>query len=324
MKILIQKQLNLFLFIVNLTEWHFSVTKSFNKKWKKLPKPLSLEEKRVLLDLTKILKSYQQKYQEHLIIEFLGENRINWNKLSQKLLPENIKTLKYALKIFESRFEYFYCRQYSNMEKLKKSLLSFFAKSKSWLEKIQNFYNWVSKKEILIYLTLSSEANKQAGGIFFENSKKAYVILQFGDFNLKQEKWPLIDVLLHEISHLYQGSLMWENLIKKPTQKIIVLQDFKNEGITQKDVMNELIHCTLFSEVGTISQKIFNWSNQEILKKVDKLKSQKIFYHQAVLITSYSLRNEVQKYINSKEKIDKGLIELAVEQWNRVIKKIKI
>lgn len=131
----IYEQLNFFLFISNLCEWHFSCRKSFNKTWSNYPSSLSESEKTTLKNFSKILIKYNKKYKDHLTTEFVQNRLIDWHKLSIRISNSDTNEIKNAFNVFHPRFEYFYARQKRNMAEVAAFLANNLEKTKRCLKK---------------------------------------------------------------------------------------------------------------------------------------------------------------------------------------------
>src|SRR4030042_1408752 len=103
-KLIISKQANLFFFISNFAEWHFSCRLNYNEKWIKQTSPLNDKEKNIL----QILKTIFQKYNfnQYLGKFFINTDKVakNWSDLKKNLLPDEYNNIKTAFKIFLPKF----------------------------------------------------------------------------------------------------------------------------------------------------------------------------------------------------------------------------
>ncbi|MCX6812375.1 MAG: hypothetical protein NTW79_02020 [Candidatus Berkelbacteria bacterium] len=315
----INKQLNLFLFISNLSEWHFSCRKSFNEIWKTKPTPLSDVEKTTLLNFVKILKKYNKKNKEHLIAEFVKSNSINWQKISNRISSRDVATIKNAFQIFQPRFEYFYSAQKRNMVEIAKFLENNLEKNKNAVDKARVIYQNSENFSFDVLICLSENSNKSAGGMYFSSGKKGYIVIQFGDFNLADDNYPLLNTFYHEISHHFQNTENYIKLVNKCKDQIVISKKYVDDGVDKNDIINEIVNAALWGEFGVLSQKVFSISDSELEKKFEALPKKDRDYYDQIKYCAYKFRGIIQKKISDNLALNNEDILSVVNIWNSSI-----
>lgn len=310
MEIKIPYQFNLFLFIANLTEWHFSCRQNFNRIWKRQPYPLSPVEQRQLILFKNALIRYYQKTGEHLTSFFANGRNINWRILSKILDEKDIEVIKETFSLFRSRFNFFYNRQKKNMFAVAQVVKKNRENNQTYLEQTKNLYGCKERKNCDVLIALSEDSNHNSGGIYFASSRKGHIILQFGDFQLKEDHQPILMVFYHELGHHFQENNYWRKLSEKNEAKIRIPIKFKNQGINVKDIIDEPIHTALWGKNGIFTEKIFG-----VRKSAEKETGS---YYYQVELCAQKIKPLVQNYLKNNKKADQELIEHIIRTWNNL------
>lgn len=310
-------QFNLFLFIANLTEWHFSCRKNFNKVWRNIPSSLSKNEKSCLNKIKSVLKLYNKNYREHLTIEFLNYRSAPWKNLETKIGKANVGIIKKSFEIFSPRFEYFYNRQKSNMNKVFDFLNSILTKNLNLLSITQKVYLLSSPKDFKVIVTLSENSNHSAGGMCFMVDNMNYIIMQFGDFEISKDNWIIEDVLCHEIGHCFQNGPNWANLVSLYSNKINVPERYKREGVNAQDVFNEVVNASLWGEFGILSQIITKENDEVIKDRFVSLSKKNRNYYEEINWCAFKFRPAMTKMIKNKLPINEDALAELVKIWNK-------
>ncbi|MFA5300700.1 MAG: hypothetical protein WC389_21130 [Lutibacter sp.] len=274
MKIFSEKKICQLLFLYNLSQWHYSAVLSFSKYWQNVPNKLSNEEKQSLI-IWQTLEIENAKKNGNFIIEkYIG------NKLSFK----DKKQINSCLAIFKKRFEYHYKKQEKNIANLRKYLQ--LIPLDSIIKKTSAIYN----QKIALpntYVTLSHNANKEAGGMMLANK----VILQFGDYKWEKNNESILSLWFHEITHSASvKSLLPANFdIKLPAK-------FTGNKI---DYIDEIIHQTLWGQIGILSQVFFNLSDNEITVRKNNLIKQRVEPFKTMIEISYLLGRYIKKQLKT-------------------------
>lgn len=252
MKVHINKTICKFLFLHDLSTWHYSARKHFRDYWTRTPLKLSKEERVALVSWRSLNKNFYKEKKVFLLNDYLS-GRL---KKTDKDIVDNV------FEIFEPRFEFHYKKQLLNMKKIVKYLKGF--ENSPYLQRVYRFYE-IKESRMPVYVTMSHNANKSAGGMQLGNM----VILQFGDYKLNKDNSPILNVLFHELTH--KGSV---SKFLPANTAVSLPHSFTGDV---ESFIDEVIHKALWSEIGVFSQKQFGWSNQKIEKSykllMDKLES---------------------------------------------------
>lgn len=220
------------MFISNLAEWHYSCRNSFNYVWKNYPQPLTLEEKNLLIKLKKIFIDYLHQFNEHPAIEFIDQKSFFWSKLATIIGRPNSQIIHQAMDKFLPRFNYHYSKLINNMERVRQRIDDLQKQNRSAIDQTAVFYDYIDSDRCNIFLTLSNNANKSAGGMYLHNNNHGFVILEFGDYSAS-DSIPLANILYHELGHHFQESTHWKNLVAKFAEKVMIRHGDTQQGVTE-------------------------------------------------------------------------------------------
>ena len=277
MKVFINKVICKFLFLHDLSGWHYSARGSFRDYWIRTPSKLTKKEQTALAAWQKLNADFYKKKKDFI----LG------NYLSGKLNKHDRKTILSTFEILGPRFEFHYQQQLPNMKKVAAYLRKF--KGSRHLEKTHKLYG-IKDRNLPIYLAMSHNANKSAGGMRLGS----FVILQFGDYKLKKDNSTMLNVLSHELTH---GGSVSRYLSAKPNIKLPRL--FTGDT---KDFIDEVIHKALWSEIGLFSQKQFGWSDQKVEKSYRFLLEKSKDPHKEIIKKAFGVRDYLaEKFRNSPD-----------------------
>lgn len=295
MKTRIDKDLALVLFVHNLADWHVSCTSGFLECWSSFPSRLNSDEKKALFSLGELFKGYLATNDELWIKEVFKDGKVG--------IPIEVK---FYFDLFKPRFEFFYKRQEENMKKVAKYLDNLPDKYEQKLKMTKEFYNFKEKINIFSYLTLSCQANKQAGGMLVEREeeKGCYVIMEYGDYNLGDNNWTIDDVFLHELTHVYQCFSGFKEFVKKRT-KGLHLSRLKKMNVSTEDFLTEVIHASLWGSCGYFSEKVFG----EVVGEGKGGDGYKMMVQKVV----ERLRPKIARYIEKGKGMDENLINEAAK-----------
>lgn len=308
MEIKIPYQFNLFLFITNLAEWHFSYRPHFNKVWRNQPTPFSPIEQNQLILFKKVLVKYCQKNNEHLTSFFASHENINWEMLTKTLNKKDIEIIKKTFSEFQPRFDFFYNRQKDNMSIVSELVKKNIGKNKSYLEQTKNLYDYKGKENCDILIALSENSNHGSGGMYFNDKGKGYIILQFGDFKLEEDNFPVLMVFYHELGHHFQKNNYWQKLTEKNKFKIKISNEFRKQGVDTGDIIDEPIHSALWGRNGIFTEKIFGFK-----KPATRIKGS--YYYQLKLCVE-KIKPLIKKYLDENKKADQELMNYIIKTWN--------
>jgi len=312
---------NKFFFISNLAEWHFSCRERYNLIWLKKTGKFSKKESSILKLFGNILKKYDfKKYLGHYFIVEKNKNKA-WKKIMRNTTKKEFKIISEVFDIFGKRFEKVWKTEIleKNSEILKKELKR--NKYKKIQTDLDSFFGKPSKilKSIDIFLLkhpekntyLAGGANLGGKGLTIECNEISYPINEFVERTMA--------VIYHELIHILYGKNI-RKIIRKTLLKAKINEDRKKMGRPIKDIMEEIIICTVFPS-GFLSEKYFSYGPYKIIennyKNIDdtylkQIKSDGFNKMRNYLV--YKLYPVVKKYIKNRKKIDLKFIENVLEE----------
>lgn len=178
------KLANLYFFIQNLSEWHFSCRKQYNIFWRSLLNKPTTQELNALESFRTIHQRYPfgPKYLGNFFIN--SDSKKAWEKLKKKVDGNDYKKIRSIFQLFSKQFEKLWSVEEPSMRKWK-TLLSNELKDKQTRNKIHSalgrFYNLPKNcnQIVKIYLLLSSPEQQGGGanlpeGITLEISRRPF------------------------------------------------------------------------------------------------------------------------------------------------------
>jgi hypothetical protein len=199
---------NLYFFVSNLTEFHFSCRKHFNIDWVSATGPLSREEKKAIRNTEPIFKKYGFAIKNSKPF-YLGryfycpDDKEKFDNLKKYLLPEEYEKISESFNIFESRFNKIYNEKLFEDWKfaLEKELSS--EKFLKLFNFAQKFFNAPKVISVLnVHLLMSPSMTWSASGN--ANLGDRDITLEVPVFNLTEEQIELsVCIILHELSHIW-------------------------------------------------------------------------------------------------------------------------
>ncbi len=199
---------NLYFFISNLTEFHFSCRKHFNIDWISATGPLNQEDKKALKDIKPIFEKYGfvTKNNKSLYLGkyfYCPEDKEKFDSLKKYLLPEEYKRINNSFNVIENRFNKIYNEKMLENWKLalEKELSS--EKFLKLFNFSQRFFNPTKKNSVLnVHLLASPSVTWSSSGNANLGDKD--ITLEVPVFNLTEEQVELaVCILLHELSHIW-------------------------------------------------------------------------------------------------------------------------
>lgn len=313
---------NLFFFVSNLSEFHFSCRKEYNQEWQKITGKLSEEEKKSLRDFSVIAKKYGfDSKNTYLGVPFFLSPEKQKMEAVEKILDEKeFRVIFKTLELFKPKFELIYRKkELDKWIKIQSKILE--------SEKIQNIIKEISSllgsdkypKEINIHLLgFISPRALAAGGA---NLGKRDITLEMPVNRIEEwiGEWGVY-VALHEISHIIFENSTAEKIIKNKIKNISInkIKNIKPE----RDLYNLMkeIALELCAPSGYIceknSKKIKPLS--EILitnldKKIEEFekykKNKNTSYYNFVSYIVWQTYPLVSLYVNKGKKIDSIFID---------------
>jgi hypothetical protein len=326
----INKLANQFFFISNLSEWHFSCRKDYNKEWLKQTGLLNKDEVRALKRFKKIIKKYgffinnKTKETKYLgKIFYLYSENDAWKKLETSVNKKEYLIIKNTFDAFQERFEKIWVpkelsQRIQNLDTALKS-----QQYRGIFDELVHLFNnkHSVKKITIIALTspLSGEGVTAGGGA---NIGDNHITLEIP--KLKINSWEFeysIGILAHEIGHIF---------LRKSNHTTTILNAIKDFKLPKQLSLNiqprysslEFITELLIGSLipyGYLAQKyfkfkpldiVFSKSNLEVLgenlqnftkgKKASGLRLRKLLVWQLYPLVAF--------YVESQKKIDKNFI----------------
>ena len=324
---------NLFHFISNLTEWHFSCRKNYNKMWLEKTGPLKNGEKQALRKMRKLLGRYgfsrerREDPSRFLGIPFIVHS--DWGKVEEWVEPDEFLTLKDVFEVFEPRFEKIWMEEEPKLANWKTALVEELTKRKyDNLEKdLETFFNQKPKfSNIDVYL-LMGVAKSSGGGA---NIGPGRVTLE--PTGLSTDLAPeMLNVLYREATHLVFEREYYQNLLKqflKSTKdKFSEKHAFSNSERGPRTIIKEAVTTSLLPE-GYLANKYFG---ADIFKRVERVlgknfekvaKGEKDDFGAWRLFAAAKLFPLVKDYIENKKPVDRVYLQKVWEVFEEFSEKV--
>ncbi len=228
---LISKNANFYFFVQNLSEWHFSARKEYNKVWKEELGIFSEKEKRLLHQFAKIHKKYS--FGKRCLGQyFFGENP--WEKAEEKISSKHFNKIKETFDILRKKFETVYKKDKVKLDKWRKKLVKEVEKKETEeiLEILSTLYNINPTEDVLDVYLLLSAGEKVGGGA---NLEKKNITIELSQAPLDNTN-RILGVMWHEIIHL---------LFEKPTF-ISLIKNIVSSSLDTNLPINEIAASSLF------------------------------------------------------------------------------
>lgn len=231
-KFIVSKWANFYLFVSNLSEWHFSARKNYNILWKEELSKFSDEEENALNKFKEIRQNYNSGRTFFEKAFFCADDP--FDILQENLSKTEYQTIKQIFSVLENKFNILYNNDLPLLEKWREELINRINNSSS-TNNITNtlamLYNiLIPEKEINIYISFSTY--QQTGGSANIDDKS--ITLEVSRYPLEKINHAL-GIIWHEVIHLaYQDNFYKLLLISSPTNQKIA------------DFINELVVASLF------------------------------------------------------------------------------
>ncbi len=199
---------NLYFFVSNLTEFHFSCRKHFNIDWVSATGQLNREENKVINNIRPIFEKYGFviKNKKSLYLGkyfYCPDDKEKFDSLEKYLLREEYEIISDSFSVIEKRFDKIYNEKLLENWKLalEKELSS--EKFLKLFNFAQRFFNVTKAGSVLnVHLLMSSSMTWSASGNANLGDKDK--TLEVTIFNLTEEQIELaVCILLHELSHIW-------------------------------------------------------------------------------------------------------------------------
>lgn len=326
----VSKLSNLFFFVSNLSEWHFSCRPAYNQEWVKETGPLNKKEINALNEFKKIIKKYGFFYDKKNKSKYLGkifyfyaENEI-WKQLEKTVNKKEFSKIKDIFEILTPRFQKIWDARAlkSRIKTIEKSF-----SSSNYQKALKDFENILGNKSvnkiniIALFSPLKGEGMTAAGGA---NIGKNNVTLEIP--KLKRNTWEFdysVGVIMHEIGHNLIP-LSTKNIIKKTLKKSGLLKNIKQFPEQSINSFIEELALNCFVPGGCLAQKYFKKfkpidffkENQDrIYKNLENFKENKNYsLYKIYQYFSFKLLSLSTSYLKANKKIDAHFInQIAME-----------
>lgn len=294
MKTIINKTVCQYLFVHHLSGWHYSSRTYFKEYWQTSPNALTPKESKAIQTWTVLSTKVFKKSGLFLLEKYLNNS----------LTKEEAKLIDTIFNTLENRFVYHYNSQYKQMHRVANLVAK--KLDNHLIQKTVDFYGSKVNK-FPVYITMSYKANKHAGGMQLQGG----FFLEFGDYKLNKTNEQMLNILFHEITHLSNIKLSRSINLKLP----------KKFTGTQSEFLEEAIHGALWSQIGVFSQELFKLSDNTLKLRHRKVCSSRHYPLSVLLNTSWAIREEVKRLIESKRVLNQSIVnelarKLLVHQQN--------
>lgn len=199
---------NLYFFVSNLTEFHFSCRKHFNVDWILATGPLDQKEKKAIKNIKPIFEKYGFVIKNNKSL-YLGkyfychDDKEKFDSLKKYLLPEEYEIMDDSFSVIEGRFNKIYNKKLLENWKL---AIEKEVSSEKFLKLFnfsQRFFNATKASSVInVHLLMSPSMTWSASGNANLGNKD--ITLEVPVFNLTKEQIELaVCILLHELSHIW-------------------------------------------------------------------------------------------------------------------------
>lgn len=296
-KYAVNQTANLFHFISNLTDWHFSVRKRYKEKWLQQTGELTDKEKQGLSEIINLFKKYTfgENYWGKVFL-IKSDNEV-WNEAEKAFGEDSIKFNKLS-DIFQKRFSSIWSKEEGKLKKWQ-SFLSKTEKdfvNKDLIEDLNVLFGVVPEieEDVQVNLLLGGPG----GGV---NTTKYNIEMEVS--NLSQDDVKRVwAVIWHELIHKF-----WETNEYKQ-----MVYDFSKEidsellkGVPNHIVIKEMVVGSLLPW-GYFRKKYFETDTDEYIKRaLQNLKTkEKKGLSYFTFLSASKMEPLIKKYIKEKKTID--------------------
>jgi hypothetical protein len=205
-KLSISKEENLFFFISNLSQWHFSCRPDYNAEWIKMIGPLSNREKTALSGYRVVISKYGFNYKNEKPLNlgarfYVPIESKKWAELKKAVTKEEYVKIKAAIDIFRPKFNRVW-----DQVRIKKwgSALNKMLRSKNFSKRlpsdIHRFLGVTRTKQITVHLFAAPSTNRTAAGganLGHDDLTLEVPIYKLNNWNVEFA----IAILFHEMTH---------------------------------------------------------------------------------------------------------------------------
>ncbi|MFH1236005.1 MAG: hypothetical protein V1685_03650 [Parcubacteria group bacterium] len=324
---------NKFFFISNLTEWHFSSRKAFNRVWLQQTGPFTDEEKKALHAMTVILAKYRfgnRKKHWRYLGEFfmaLPESRV-WPRVRRQVTNREFKSLEKIFDVFEPRFAKIWKGEEKNIQTAQKTFGAAI-RHKRFLPLVRDLYilfrkNLLKERLTVLVCLRPKELPWYIGGgsaIFGKNRFS----LEAGDVNPKRKLRlrKMLSIFFHEATHAALAAPAFERKIERflrtTPHGLLKSNPLAKQGHSPYTILNEGIVSSLFS-LGYLDEKYFHAKLDKTYKRSFShgvTKKRQAEFHAWRMFAAYHLRPLLIEYLKRKAPLDTGYIKATFDLFQR-------
>ena len=319
---------NLFHFISNLSEWHFSCRERYNKIWLEETGPLNDKEKQALKRMGNLFLKYNFE-SNFLGIPFItNPDTVVWEKVKNWVDEEEFNELKETFSVFEPRFEKIWQSEEAKLAKWKNTLTKELTKQKYQdLEKdLETFFNQKPQfRNIDIYLLISAIGS--GGGASIGPGRVTLECTALPTTHVLR----ILGVLYHETAHLVFEYGYYKNLLEQFLEpikdKFSKRHAFFKSGRDLRVMINEATMSSLLPE-GYLASKYFG---RDVFHDAEKVlgtnfeniaKGKECDFRAYRLFVAAKLFPLVKNYIENKNPIDENYLQSVWKVFEEFSKKI--
>lgn len=311
---------NLFFFVSNLADWHFSVRPHYNKYWLEKTGPLSKKEKGAIKDFKKVLLKYNfgEKYPGRTLMGY--PSKIAWDATKETITKTEYRLLTSSLHIFEPRFEKIWKDERKNLKKWQRILnQEKFVNSNRIINELENFFGTKPEKVDDIILLIGGNVKGGGGGA---NTIKGNIEKEIG----------LNTTSVNEIM-----PVIWHEYIHQAFRKVarIKIDEYLKKNKIEKEILNlgyngcpfNLLNeglCSSMMPNGALAVK-YNYLNKPSLPtNPDKaLKDQPQNVYTAQKFINIINHDFYASYFEKQKRLDKKYIAKIHQGYRDYIKILK-
>lgn len=320
---------NLFFFISNMAEWHFSCRKEYNKAWIEQTGVLTEKESGAIKEFGEIMREYGFEYKKNKFVYlgqyfFLYSEKDVWAEVSKNVTESEYKKIREIFKILDLRFKKIWnekgIREWGKL--LKKTAESENGK-KLMIEVEQSVNRSKKMDDIVIHIIPSPIRNKSVSG--GANLGPGHITIEASIINTSDEYIEIVlGTMAHEVAHvLLNNNIKLSSIIKSVAAKgKLELLDVVQPSMTKKNILTEIVVETVAPD-GYICQTYAKHSSplvrglgwlDVVLYDMEELKKKKSIsfdglYHYVV----WQMYPMSQYYFEKKRAIDKPFVEAIVK-----------
>lgn len=298
----ISQTANLFHFISNLTNWHFSARPNYRKYWLDKTGPLTKVENKVLKKISPVFKRYNfgNKYWGKIFLASTDDTV--WKEAKGKFPPADFEIFYNAAKVFEPRFGIIWQEERNLLNQWQSKLVQTSNKydASVAIKDLNNFFNHKKTPMKVTVILLLSNPNSTGGG---GNLGSNQLTLELSRYPLAGLR-PVWLALWHEMVHaIWQGNGYRKQIRDFSESNKLIKSPVK--GVSVYSILNEGITEALFPH-GYLAKKHFGFPSDEYFDA--ELKGRQVYVVNPMKYwrdyAGNNLRSIAKEYIERQRAID--------------------